>query len=88
MDAQIAQAADKALALEMEIFEALYALRIRRASRTYPHGGKSALAGLDVMSALAQWAEDAKAVRPTINDSLEFHIENGRHPVVEAALKA
>ncbi len=85
LDAQIAQAADKALALELEIFESLRA-RIHEQAELI-RTAAAALADLDVMSALAQWAEDAKAVRPTINDSLEFHIENGRHPVVEAALK-
>ncbi len=85
LDASIAQAADKALALEMEIFEGLR-IRIYEQAELI-RSAANALANLDVMSALAQWAENTNAVRPTINDSLEFHIQNGRHPVVEAALK-
>ena len=84
LDAQIAQAADKALALELEIFENLRA-RIHDQAEIIRTAAQ-ALADLDVMSALGQWAQDSKAVRPDVNDSLEFHIENGRHPVVEAAL--
>jgi len=85
LDAQIAQAADKTLALELEVFENLCG-RIHEQAELI-RSAANALANIDVMSALSQWAEDAKAVRPTINNSLEFHIENGRHPVVEAALK-
>jgi len=36
---------------------------------------------------LAAWATDNDAVRPVVDDSLEFQIKGGRHPVVEAALK-
>ncbi len=85
LDAQIAQAADKALALEMEIFDN-FCSRIYEQAEIIRTSAK-ALAQFDVMSACAQWAEEANAVRPNINDDLEFHIEDGRHPVVEAALK-
>ncbi|MFX8797638.1 hypothetical protein ABTM57_20165, partial [Acinetobacter baumannii] len=46
-----------------------------------------ALARLDVAAALAEWAVDAGATRPEIDDSLAFCAEGGRHPVVEAAVK-
>ncbi len=45
------------------------------------------MAALDVQAALANWADDYKAARPHIDDSLNFRVEGGRHPVVEAALK-
>ena len=85
LDAQIAQAADKALAVELEIFEG-FAQRIRDQTETI-RAAAGGLADIDVSSALAQWAVEAKAVRPIINDGLTFNVEGGRHPVVEAALK-
>jgi len=85
LDAQIAQAGDKALALELEIFDG-FTGRIREQAELI-RAGASALADIDVMSALAQWAAQTRAVRPRVNDGLEFRIEGGRHPVVEAALK-
>ncbi|MBL4853334.1 MAG: DNA mismatch repair protein MutS [Robiginitomaculum sp.] len=85
LDAQIAQAGDKALALELEIFEGFVG-RIHEQAELV-RSASAALANIDVMSALAGWAVEAKAVRPLVNDGLEFRIEGGRHPVVEAALK-
>ena len=46
-----------------------------------------ALAELDATSALAEWAEEVGAVRPTVDSSLVFDVQAGRHPVVEAAVK-
>jgi DNA mismatch repair protein MutS len=46
----------------------------------------SALARLDVAAALAELAADSRYTRPLIDDSLDFQICGGRHPVVEAAL--
>jgi DNA mismatch repair protein MutS len=46
------------------------------------------LAGIDVASGLAELAGDGQWVRPLVDDGMEFAIEGGRHPVVEAALKA
>ena len=45
-----------------------------------------ALAVLDVIAALAERADEGRWTRPHIDDSLAFHIEGGRHPVVETAL--
>jgi DNA mismatch repair protein MutS len=85
LDARIAQAAERALAIEAEIFEAwreqarALAADIQRAAE--------ALAVLDVAAALAEWAEDEQAVRPQIDRSLTFQAEAARHPVVEAAVR-
>ncbi len=86
LDSQIASAADKALALELEIFET-FVTRISEQAETL-RGMAAALALLDVHSALAEWAVETKAVRPIIDESTEFKITGGRHPVVEAALKS
>jgi DNA mismatch repair protein MutS len=85
LDARIAQAAERALAMEMETFEAF---RERaRALTTGIQSAADALACLDVSSALGEWAEEAQAVRPVIDASRRFEIEAGRHPVVEAAVR-
>ncbi len=47
-----------------------------------------ALAALDVAAALAQLAVEQNYVRPDVDDSHDFVIEGGRHPVVEQALLA
>jgi DNA mismatch repair protein MutS len=85
LDARIAQAADRALAMEVETFEAL-----RRAACDLGQpllAAADALAALDVAAGLAEWAVEVGATRPEIDDSLAFHAEAARHPVVEAAVK-
>ena len=47
-----------------------------------------ALAELDAHAALAEWAQEVGATRPIVDDTLTFCVEAGRHPVVEAAVKA
>ena len=83
LDARIAQAAERALAIEVETFEASAALACSHAERI--QFAAEALARLDVASGLAEWAEDVHAVRPRIDRSLLFDAEAARHPVVEAA---
>jgi len=86
LEGKIARAADGAVALEQAVFGELiehivdHADAIAEAAR--------ALAELDVASALAQLAADQRYVRPVVDDSLDFEISDGRHPVVEAALQA
>src|SRR5690606_39017853 len=48
----------------------------------------TAIARLDVASALAELATDNRYVRPEMTEGTEFAIAGGRHPVVEAALQA
>ena len=84
LEAEIARAGERALALEMEIFEALCAM-IRDAA-TAIDATASALAVLDVAAATAELALSDDFVRPLVDDSEAFSIEGGRHPVVEAAL--
>jgi DNA mismatch repair protein MutS len=85
IEAKIANAGDRALGLELEIFERLCALAIVASEdlRAAAH----AFAILDVATALAKLAVDDNYVRPEVDTSLGFAIEAGRHPVVEAALK-
>jgi DNA mismatch repair protein MutS len=85
LDAQIAQAADRALAIEMETFEQLRRQAIDLAAPIQAAAG--ALASLDIAAALAEWAVEVEAVRPILDDSLVFEAEAARHPVVEAAVR-
>ncbi|MEB6568992.1 hypothetical protein MXL90_13750, partial [Enterococcus faecalis] len=85
IEAKIANAGDRALGLELEIFERLSAkaLDISDDLRAAAH----AFALLDVATSLARLAVDDNYVRPEVDESLGFAIEAGRHPVVEQALK-
>jgi DNA mismatch repair protein MutS len=85
LDARIAQAAERALAMEVAAFEDWRAEAVAQAEPIQL--AAEALARLDVAAALAEWAEDAGAVRPTVDKSLAFEARAARHPVVEAAVK-
>lgn len=84
-EAKIANAGERALGLELEIFDRLceQAMVASDDLRAAAH----AFAVLDVATALAKLAVDENYVRPVVDDSLAFAIDGGRHPVVEQALK-
>jgi DNA mismatch repair protein MutS len=84
LDTQISGAADKALAIELEIFEQ-FSTHVRAGAELI-RTAAAAIAEIDVLAALAEWAVHTKAVRPVVDETSEFKIEGGRHPVVEAAL--
>ncbi len=84
LEAKIANAADRALGLELEIFERLSSAII--AASDGIKAAAEALATLDVAAALATLAVERNYVRPEIDRSLDFVIESGRHAVVEQAL--
>ena len=85
LEARIASAADRALALELEAFERLRQSCLAEGERLRGFG--AALAEIDVAAALAELAVKRAWTRPLVDASLSFDIEGGRHPVVEAALK-
>ena len=85
IEAKIANAGDRALGLELEIFERLCALAVEASDDL--RAAAYAFASLDVATALAKRAVDDNYVRPEVDGSLCFAIEGGRHPVVEQALK-
>ena len=84
LEAKIANAAERALALELEIFDRL-AADVAAASAAIKAAAE-ALAMIDVAAALASLAVERDYVRPEIDGSLAFAITGGRHPVVEQAL--
>ncbi|MBS0489552.1 DNA mismatch repair protein MutS [Phenylobacterium sp.] len=85
LDARIAQAAERALAMEVATFEAWReaAIRIAPAIQAAAEGA----ARLDVAAGLAEWADDVGAARPVVDRSTVFEAQAARHPVVEAAVK-
>jgi DNA mismatch repair protein MutS len=86
LESKIANAADRALALELEVFDRLTAA-VAAASGAIK-AAADALAVIDVVAALAALAAERDYVRPEVDDSLAFAISGGRHPVVEQALSA
>ncbi|HEY0523104.1 MAG TPA: DNA mismatch repair protein MutS [Stellaceae bacterium] len=86
IERRIASAADRALALEMQLFEDLVG---EIAARVEPIAAAArSLAALDVAAALAERAVEGRYCRPEIGEDTEFTIKGGRHPIVEAALGA
>ncbi len=84
LEAKIANAAGRALTLELEIFDRL-AASVTAASVAIKEAA-AALAVVDVAGALASLALERDYVRPEVDGSLAFAIAGGRHPVVEQAL--
>lgn len=85
LDSKIASAAERVCALELAVFEE-FSQQVRdhiEAIRSFA----AALARLDVQAAWSVWAEEARAVRPDVDDSSQLVITGGRHPVVEDALR-
>ncbi len=84
LEAKIVSAADRTLGIELEIFDRL--CTAVNASGPDIKAAAEALSTLDVSAALAMLAVERDYARPTIDTSLTFEIEGGRHPVVEQAL--
>ena len=83
---RIGEAGDRALALELELFETLLT-EVRAAAEPVALAA-AALATLDIAAALAALAVERRFVRPRVDDSLAFAVSGGRHPVVEAMMSA
>ena len=85
LEEKLATASDRALARELEIFDALAAL-VTGAGDAIARTA-AALAAIDVTAALAELAVRRRYVRPVVDDSLDFAVTGARHPVVEAFLE-
>ena len=86
LETKILNAAGHATGLEFEIFEGLRRTVLDRAAALQALA--ISIAEIDVASAFAELAMSGGWVRPILNNSRDFVIEQGRHPVVEAALKS
>ncbi|HVX98378.1 MAG TPA: DNA mismatch repair protein MutS [Pseudorhodoplanes sp.] len=84
LESKIASAADRALGIELAVFERLVTLIAAHGDDI--RAAAQALAAIDVACALAALAAEGDYARPEIDTSLRFVIEGGRHPVVEQAL--
>ncbi|MBU6373709.1 MAG: DNA mismatch repair protein MutS [Alphaproteobacteria bacterium] len=85
LDRRIERAASEALARELAVFQELVARVVGLEGPL--RAAADALAILDVAAALAEWADEAEAVRPEIDDSGALIADAARHPVVEQALR-
>ncbi len=85
LERDISSAAEKTIAIEMEIFSNM----VQQTTALSKEIGDiaRAIAAVDTSSALAELAQDMDYVRPKVDDSYNFEIIGGRHPVVEAVLK-
>ena len=86
LDRGIAEAADRALAIELAIFQDLVTEVTGRAQAI--GGIARGMAAIDLASALALLAVERGYTRPTLDRSTDFRIVAGRHPVIEAAIAA
>lgn len=85
METKILNAGGRAIEIEKRLYERLKSLCLGVQDRLAD--AARALAELDVTQGFAAIAREANWCKPTIDQSLSFEIEGGRHPVVEAALK-
>jgi len=81
---RITESADRAQALELELFERLTATALQHGD-SIAHAA-AALARIDVFVSHSRLSILHRLTRPTVDDSLNFDIQGGRHLVVEAAL--
>ncbi len=86
LESKIASAADRAVALELKFFDDLVTEAKARGEEIAR--AAAALARLDVAAALGELAVTQRYCRPAVDDSRAFAVAGGRHPVVEAALRA
>lgn len=86
LEDDIRAAGDKALALELQIFAELREAVLQNSAALALTA--EALADLDVATSMAQLAVDRQYCRPTIDDSVAFLVDAGRHPIVEQSLTA
>jgi DNA mismatch repair protein MutS len=85
LESKIANAADRALALELRLFADL--VEDVMARRREIADAAASLATLDLAAGLAERAAESQWVRPEIDGGTGFEIKGGRHPTVEAALR-
>ncbi len=85
METKILNAGNRALEIEKRLFDMLRQAVLDQSGAV--SSAARALAEFDLSTSLAELAIAEDWSRPEINDSRDFHIVGGRHPVVEAALR-
>ena len=84
LEERISKAADRALVIELDIFKKIVKEVLSRSS--FIIMAARALASIDVATGLAELAIENNYCRPKVQDSKDFNIIEGRHPVVELSL--
>ncbi|MBE6648170.1 MAG: DNA mismatch repair protein MutS [Ruminococcaceae bacterium] len=85
MEGRVLSAKDRDAALEYEIFSKIRTVILDQSGRIQKTCDNLAI--LDVICSFAKCAVENNYVEPEVDYSGVLHIENGRHPVVEAARK-
>lgn len=85
MEQKILGAKDRLLALETELFAEIRQSLLGCTDRLQSDGAK--IAELDAYVSLAEVASNNGYCRPTLNAEGRIHIVNGRHPVIERAIR-
>lgn len=85
LDKELTNLEDNILKLELELYNHLVITILEKADQLTLFA--NAIAKIDVAVALAMLAEENNYTRPKINNSSEFNITEGRHPVIESILK-
>ncbi|MEY8803171.1 DNA mismatch repair protein MutS [Leisingera sp. XS_AS12] len=85
IETRILNAGNLALEIEKRLYKRLTDAIL--ASAPQLNTAARALAELDLLTALADLARGEGWTRPQVDNSRAFHVEGGRHPVVEQALR-
>ena len=85
LESKIANAAGEALKIELQLFEELSRRAVHYASVI--KNAADAISTIDVAQANADLAQEQGYCRPIVDQTTEFKITAGRHPVVEQALR-
>lgn len=85
MEQELLGAQDKAFALEIKLYNDLIGKAMAVANDIYVVA--KVFSELDIASSLADLAVEKNYVRPLIDDSYDFIVKEGRHPVVERAIE-
>ena len=85
METNILNAGGQAMEIEAQIFSALVTAVLDGAAKI--SAAAKALAEIDLATGLADIAVSENWCRPKLDNSRQFKINGGRHPVVEAALR-
>ncbi|WP_282182370.1 DNA mismatch repair protein MutS [Aliiroseovarius marinus] len=85
METKILNAGNRALEIEKLLYSSLTAAILGQVGAVSDTA--RALSEIDVATGFADLARSDNWSAPTVDDSRVFHVEGGRHPVVEAALR-
>ncbi len=85
IETRILNAGNRALEIEKRLYDRLSTAILDTAARL--NTSAKGLAELDLVTALADLARGENWTRPKVDASRAFHVEGGRHPVVEQALR-